>query len=444
MSEKTWPNWNPLKRALRAPSLLPFPCLKRRGPIETKQQAARIAELERHFHVWKDVAQLKLEIIVNLRITLTLHISMSEKTWPNWNTISQKSLHFNHLRWHISMSEKTWPNWNLFLPFPKINSVSPYFHVWKDVAQLKHHGYALAGKPGFFFADFHVWKDVAQLKRQVLLGFLDWDLSIFPCLKRRGPIETPQSFPILVPLSSNFHVWKDVAQLKHQIRDRITPTMNHNFHVWKDVAQLKPVGDSLRFISVGYLDFHVWKDVAQLKHQYESRDVNIIEQISMSEKTWPNWNPSFSKIPSFFHLKFPCLKRRGPIETQFAQKDTWIFLCISMSEKTWPNWNQLAILCVSFPSVIWISMSEKTWPNWNSYFCNLSAFPNHINFHVWKDVAQLKHQAFHRFFFSCHFQDFHVWKDVAQLKHQYESRDVNIIEQISMSEKTWPNWNFKV
>ena len=150
------------------------------------------------------------------RVRKIAAISMSEKTWPNWNTCLSDKL---SNPFFISMSEKTWPNWNsiwmtldqffdTFL-FPCLKRRGPietqgffswhkfgqvYFHVWKDVAQLKPaSGYV---KFPARFEDFHVWKDVAQLKLDQLPAHV-YSLILFPCLKRRGPIET--SLPALQP-----------------------------------------------------------------------------------------------------------------------------------------------------------------------------------------------------------------------------------------------------
>jgi len=140
----------------------------------------------------------------------------------------------------------------------------PYFHVWKDVAQLKRENIHLRR---YYQLHFHVWKDVAQLKPNTSNESFsswwqwismsekmwpNWNFRIiriyepsrytFPCLKRCGPIETwalRWSFSLSF-LSSYFHVWKDVAQLKLIVSQRVPARVSLHFHVWKDVAQLKP------------------------------------------------------------------------------------------------------------------------------------------------------------------------------------------------------------
>jgi len=60
---------------------------------------------------------------------------------------------------------------------------------------------------------------------------------------------------------------------------------------------------------------HVWRDVAQLKQ----------------------WIPFFTQL---LHFAYPCLKRRGPIETSPSHTIVLVPHSLSMSAKTWPNWNQ--------------------------------------------------------------------------------------------------------
>ena len=89
-------------------------------------------------------------------------LSMSEKTWPNWNL---NSLLYSHSKFNLSMSEKTWPNWNILCPD-------------------QNHGIKLH----------------------------------YPCLRRRGPIETPIRASKTHPSKPPIHVWEDVAQLKRNRR----------------------------------------------------------------------------------------------------------------------------------------------------------------------------------------------------------------------------------
>ena len=196
-------------------------------------------------------------------------------------------------------------------------------------------------------------------------------ILLFPCLKRCGPIEThcqparpgprEPSFPCLKRCGPIETLYRGLGPSRHG---------DWHFHVWKDVAQLKLYHFCYRVLrQLTWHYFHVWKDVAQLKPALRS-------------------NASSAKI------SFPCLKRCGPIET------------IIVVPRATRN------------GIIRISMSEKMWPNWNRR-------ENHS--------CPWTHRA----------DDFHVWKDVAQLKPSPAILMIlsKFILLISMSEKMWPNWN---
>ena len=208
------------------------------------------------------------------------------------------------------MSERTWPNWNVWY-FSCLPDRRPYFHVWKDVAQLKR-PLSAGGLPSRW-RDFHVWKDVAQLKPFRRQGNFIHIGKAFPCLKGRGPIETAVTYPAF-SLESWFPCLKGRGPIETVIRTVFAEFVFDHFHVWKDVAQLKP------FPGLGVM-------------------LTIRLHISMSERTWPNWNHrSLIAYFKFFGILFPCLKGRGPIET-LCQRYPANMSNISMSERTWPNWN---------------------------------------------------------------------------------------------------------
>ena len=183
------------------------------------------------------------------------------------------------------MSERTWPNWNSLPKIISRSSPATPIHVWKDVAQLKP-GNVMAGLISII--PIHVWKDVAQLKPVERAAFMSLH-SNYPCLKGRGPIETwPAGWVIATTPSSAYpclkgrgpietrrlwlprpatsydpiHVWKDVAQLKLSQLPQ-SEIEKAAIHVWKDVAQLKHPG--FGWGHPGGPAIHVWKDVAQLK-----------------------------------------------------------------------------------------------------------------------------------------------------------------------------------
>ena len=181
--------------------MIRYPCLKRCGPIET------------------------FEDYTGPRRSLSL--SMSEKTWPNWNTGGSDS--------------------------PRSSSSS--IHVWEDVAQLKP-GSSL--RPPEARGAIHFCWEVAQLKpdrnkRQ------ENDSEPYPCLRRRGPIETLKLREVLQTLYS-IHVWKDVAQLKHKIG--LHPFALTTYPCLKGRGPIETV--LCISISLMLLSIHVWKDVAQL------------------------------------------------------------------------------------------------------------------------------------------------------------------------------------
>jgi len=208
------------------------------------------------------------------------------------------------------MSERTWPNWN---PLLLKVAGSRIFHISMSERTWPNWNIGFRRAALNDLLNFHVWKDVAQLKRR-LSGTFGMLALGFPCLKGRGPIET---------ISKNL-----TARSTRQ-----------NFHVWKDVAQLKP-GCILPLKSRGLA-------------------------ISMSERTWPNWNGPrvvWSPIqPPYFHV--------------------WKDVAQLKPQIIWSIW-----------SCFTISMSERTWPNWNVSVADVRIAPMRTisYFHVWKDVAQLK------------------------------------------------------
>ena len=111
-------------------------------------------------------------------------------------------------------------------------------------------------------------------------------------------------------------------------------------------------------------------------------------------------------------IRYPCLKRCGPIETFEDYTGPRRSLSLSMSEKTWPNWNGSIALIASGAWTI----------------------------HVWRDVAQLKLKAWSIKVERVR-RPIHVWKDVAQLKHNTYWHTTRVATLLSMSAKTWPNWN---
>ena len=127
---------------------------------------------------------------------------------------------------------------------------------------------------------------MAQLKLPVVAvdprGIID-----YPCLRRRGPIETwlrvisirlrKSSYPFL--LRSGPIETSDKAFHNRTLRDPI--------HVWEDVAQLKHGTGNNRVNSLR-ITIHVWEDVAQLKPLEVPASQTIVDRLSMSEETWPN------------------------------------------------------------------------------------------------------------------------------------------------------------
>ena len=162
-------------------------------------------------------------------------------------------------RLDLSMTEKSWPNWNFkksFLRPPIVNAI----HVWKDVAQLK-----LCDRPSIpqHLPDFY-----PCLKRRGPIetspAELDMSSSVtYPCLKRRGPIETEHRCPPGIQ----------------------EPTLSMSERTWPN---------------------------------WNSRLCNpclYFPLLSMSERTWPNWNMNESSSFIGRNSAYPCLKGRGPIET---------------------------------------------------------------------------------------------------------------------------------
>ena len=256
----------------------------------------------------------------------------------------------------------------------------------------------------------HVWKDVAQLKPwQYTNSIIERLLSI--------------------------HVWKDVAQLKHYLCFVIHPESYRSIHVWKDVAQLKPRLLNFLFITQGF--YPCLKGRGPIETTIQSSIHFFSFQLSMSEKTWPNWNASICCLVKIWNISihvwrdvaqlkqrpvnsfaepviYPCLKGRGPIETRSL-------LCNSR------------IRC---PIHVWKDMAQlKHVPR----SCHML---DQLPIHVWRDVAQLKRLVTA---FSGEFtRSIHVWRDVAQLKRHNISIILGAPERLSMSGKTWPNWNTKV
>ena len=280
---------------------------------------------------------------------------MSEKTWPNWNN---SSIWLVSWRISLSMSEKTWPNWN-----DLINSETN-----------------------------------------------EEDPSIYPCLKRRGPIETQAHKILEVVKIIAIHVWKDVAQLKLRLKDSVYPVGYLAIHVWKDVAQLK-----LR--SIWWFPAIDWTyPCLKRRGPIETSVTRFIPApppaLSMSEKTWPNWNWG---APQSLNL---------------------IFDCLSMSEKTWPNWN---IIKVNYNDrYAGLSMSEKTWPNWNIKIVNFF-FTQIPSYPCLKRRGPIETPSLSEILGMSSWT-IHVWKDVAQLKLLC-LLGLHFLPGLSMSEKTWPNWN---
>ena len=229
MSEKTWPNWNSITASKYSSPILSIHVWE---DVAQLKQYSHNTDWRSHtsIHVWEDVAQLKLSCMMWLRQSIwSIHV---------WEDVAQLKLpylkihsyHFLSIHvwedvaqlkqvkaWNIvigkgflSMSEKTWPNWNSFIRYVTFTPDVP-IHVWEDVAQLKPSQFKLCRYP-------------PQI--------------IYPCLRRRGPIETI--------LSDVFHMAPD-----------------RPIHVWEDVAQLKPRDFFLSVLLI--LAIHVWEDVAQLK-----------------------------------------------------------------------------------------------------------------------------------------------------------------------------------
>ena len=155
MSEKTWPNWNAMSTPIIHSLIFIYPCLRRRGPIETNG-------IQPTLFVHQSYPFLRRSGPIETWIYLcpsegytTIHICEDVaqlKRCGNFVAICPRSC--------LSMSAKTWPNWNAAI----------------DIATLV-----------------------------ILLSY--------PCLKRRGPIETAKPWPRRYSPCGPIHVWEDVAQL---------------------------------------------------------------------------------------------------------------------------------------------------------------------------------------------------------------------------------------
>ena len=206
MSEKTWPNWNAcLYEQIKLLSV-PYPCLKRRGPIETLSNIDSCAH-SRAIHVWKDVAQLKPCSALGTHTICIL--SMSEKTWPNWNQdgilrfcLYNQSIHvwkdvaqlkliaarFTVQKKNaLSMSEKTWPNWNLFWGGLHPLYLILYYPCLKRRGPIETRNSLY---PQRFHLPYPCLKRRGPIETSVAVDGLTRREEDYPCLKRRGPIET--------------------------------------------------------------------------------------------------------------------------------------------------------------------------------------------------------------------------------------------------------------
>jgi len=187
------------------------------------------------------------------------------------------------------------------------------------------------------------------------------------------------------------------------------------FHDWKVVAQLKP-GKRLP-ISSSSTNFHDWKVVAQLKLKWNENDRQSEDHsISMTEKSWLNWNPSFSQTVTivwlyYFH-DWKVVAQLKPVRVLRCLRSRWL---ISMTEKSWLNWNHQWLASGVAVTIFLISMTEKSWLNWNPSRRDLIS-------------PLIGHH-------------FHDWKVVAQLKPKLRALRSITRQSISMTEKSWLNWN---
>ena len=191
---------------------------------------------------------------------------------------------------------------------------------------------------------------------------------------------------------------------------------------------------------------------------------------------------------TFSFLKYlPCLKRHGSIEALPCPVSILCSLYLTMSEKTWLHWSVVmrnAMKSDSKPYHVWkdmaplkrqhratrpgwsgwLTMSEKTWLHWSNRHeskgwilsFNLPCLKRHGSieaalcppgrrlvrpYHVWKDMAPLKHLIIHfRFFFG---HPYHVWKDMAPLKPLVSITASLMFSLLTMSEKTWLHWSLE-
>ena len=132
----------------------------------------------------------------------------------------------------------------------------------------------------------------------------------------------------------------------------------------------------------------------------------------MSEKTWLHWSGETLQ-------RITCVNQ------------------LTMSEKTWLHWSRR--IRVSVPPPDRLTMSEKTWLHWSySSQAHLMFFRN--TYHVWKDMAPLKHPKRDRVLNHAKtlpclkrhgsieapplyvsvtiLHPYHVWKDMAPLKRR--------------------------
>ena len=138
------------------------------------------------FHVWMNVAQLKLSGQWVKRRMIIWFPRLNER--GSIEAISQKTRR-TRISWFPRLNERG--SIEAGRKFLTLQYRSKSFHVWMNVAQLKRVGHQRVGE---FAGGFHVWMNVAQLKLITL-----------------APQRT---------LENRFHVWMNVAQLKRKRRCR--------------------------------------------------------------------------------------------------------------------------------------------------------------------------------------------------------------------------------
>ena len=134
------------------------------------------------------------------------------------------------------MSEKTWLHWSKNFHLLCFANLSDPYHVWKDMAPLKHDYVKHDGK--FTLRLTMSEKTWLHWSREHYPD-VAWTKPNLPCLKRHGSIEAVVSDKPAILQQVAYHVWKDMAPLKLLRPKRfLNPLLT--YHVWKDMAPLKP------------------------------------------------------------------------------------------------------------------------------------------------------------------------------------------------------------